>query len=583
MSIRWRCAWFMLILVGCAGEDEDVPMCTVAGLGTGRCCELQLGGDPPETGLGACLEEGICTNGAARQPNEVCGEAPEVRDRGIRDPVDLGAAGEGGEGGGGEGGGVGGAGGMPDLGPGGEGGEGGAGGNPDPCANVVCDPGQRCVAGTCVSRPAGPCESNDQCPDGAECILPDQVSGGFCRFICSSDDECDGGACLAAGDEDICFDRCDGGCREGWTCLELRDENGEVVVAVCQPDCRDNGCGAGQACNEETGLCQPACPYPCQAGETCTNARCVRDNLTCVTDYHCEEGVRQCHQGQCVIAEFTDCAGPADCAPGQTCVPTQDGGLCLFGCQTDADCPFSKMCYPGDQICYFSICGPARGNGQFYGACTLGADMQTPGTCQPVPVQPGEDPLGICFEAGNVAEGGACNAQNTGRTPADRALQCGQGSLCFGDPDDDLDPSRDWAATGECARMCDPRNPVCGAQRSCVDFSRRDDPATPQNDANFIGLCLTSDCQVIGGACGAGQHCRPYSFVDNQGACGPAGQVPLGQPCEDNDACAAHAICANAGDGPICLQICDLDAGANACPAGQQCVSNPGWAFGACL
>ena len=103
MSIRWRgvflSAW---ILAGCAGEDEEVAQCTVDGLGTGACCELLLEGDPPTTALGACLEEGICTNGATRQVNPACGEAPEIRDRGIRDPIDLGAAGEGGVGGEGE-------------------------------------------------------------------------------------------------------------------------------------------------------------------------------------------------------------------------------------------------------------------------------------------------------------------------------------------------------------------------------------------------------------------------------------------------------------------------------------------------
>jgi len=589
MSIRMSSLlWAALAIAGCAGEDKEVPQCTVDGLGTGRCCDIQLGSG--ETTLGACLEEGICTNGANRQTNVICGDPPEVqRDRGIREPVDSSVGGMGGAGGVG---GAGGGGGMvlPDMGAAGEGGMGGAGGGGDPCAAVVCDPGQRCDPATraCVSRPAGPCADDTQCAGGGTCVSPDEVPNGFCRVDCNSDDDCNGGACLPSGDGSICFERCAPGCREGWTCLDVTDENGAPVVSICQVDCRENGCGRGQVCNEDSGLCEAGptpCPYPCAQGETCTEGRCIRQNLSCITDYHCEQDVRQCQNGQCVVSEFTDCLAANQCDPSQTCVPTADdgSGICLFACQQDAQCPFDKSCLVDFQVCYFTLCGPSQNNGNFYGACNFGSAGQQAGTCFPVPVQPGEAPIGICREAGAVAEGGACNAQNTGRAAADRNLQCSAGSLCFGDPDDALDPSRDWADTGECSRLCDPRNPICSPMRSCVDFSATDDRATPQNEANFIGLCLTSDCSVTGDDCGGVNHCRPYSFIDDQGLCGPPGRVALEQPCIENSDCTDHAICANAGDGPICLEICDLAGGAAACPQGQRCVSNPGWAFGACL
>jgi hypothetical protein len=74
------------------------------------------------------------------------------------------------------------------------------------------------------------------------------------------------------------------------------------------------------------------------------------------------------------------------------------------------------------------------------------------------------------------------------------------------------------------------------------------------------------------------------TFLDGEGQCGPAGDVALGDPCIRAADCADHAICANAGDGPTCLAICNPADGEEACAAGQQCFnSNGDWPYGVCL
>jgi hypothetical protein len=583
--------------MGCAGEDPAARQCEIAGVGSGTCCDL-IGADGAQL-PGACIN-GFCTNGATEQLNGTCGSAP-VRDMGR---VIGGSGGVGGQGGAGGAGGIGGAGGVGGVGGegglggdgvGGDGGMGGEGGGGNPCDGTVCDPGARCnpASGLCEAPPAGSCAQPAECPDG-ECLA--DLPGGFCLVQCADDAGCGpAGRCLPNNDNEICYDRCDDGsnCREGWICNDVTDQNGMVDGQVCVPDCNEAGCGRGQSCNAETGLCEQVptpCPYACQGGEECRDARCVRLNGTCVTDYHCELGTEQCYEGQCVPAEVSQCVGAAACAASQSCIPVSqnpaDPGICLFNCGADVDCPINEACYEGINACYFLRCGPGAANndnGQIRGACNAGIQGQWPGTCRPLAIQPGEAESGFCFEAGNVVEGGACDAQAEGRAAGDRARQCGQGALCFNDPDDPLDPAQDWDQTGTCARICDPRNPVCGGDTRCFDLGREDDPATPQGEELIIGLCLEADCDIIADDCGAGEHCRTVTFTDAGGQCGASGAVAANAPCIRASDCAGHAICANAGDGATCLAICDPAAEENACGAAEDCFIQPGWAYGVCL
>ncbi len=589
---------------GCAQADGgSAPQCQLPPQGNeaegpvGDCCKLRGGGD------GVCLA-GVCNNRRVSEPNAQCGGGTgrDMRTVGSQDmrtinPADMGGGGdEDGD--------------VPDTGGMNEDGGGEDGGMNNPCEDVVCDAGEVCDPATGMCRPRGgggpadACATDDDCPAGATCLSEEasngDVPGGFCRVVCEDNNACAGGACLPSGASNICFQRCDDGeaCRADWTCVQADD------ASICLPDCREVGCGAAEVCNADSGVCEQAptpCRYECAAGEECTGGRCVRLNGTCVTDYHCpdddpdtvELDGRQCHEGNCVPEEFADCQNGEGCDASQVCVPRQQGmplagGLCLFGCQADEDCPLHKMCYPnlnGAQACYFRVCGAGPNgddNGTVRGPCMTGSMAQWQGSC--IPLSAATPTPGFCFEAGNVPEGGACDAQNDGRAPADRALQCGQGSICFDDPDDPQDPGQNFAGRGQCVRMCNPAAPACNANRTCINFGQLDDPGTRDVDETLVqGFCLNTDCNVAVNECAGGQHCRPYSLVANEGACSPPGQTAHRQPCLRHTECAEQSFCGNTGSGPICLQVCNMGAPEPGCPDGEQCVQNQGWGFGVCL
>ncbi|MEZ4468241.1 MAG: hypothetical protein R3F43_28350 [bacterium] len=581
---RTTALWAIAALAGCAGADDEEQQCKLQSGEVGVCCNLQLAAD--ETILGACID-GLCTDGLTRQPNALCGEPPpQMRDRGIRDAAPVEDVGPGGAGG------MGGAGGAPDQGPledMGAGGQGGMGGAVDPCAEVTCDPGQRCdpMTGACLVRPRA-CADAAQCPDG-DCLTEEAsmgtVPGGFCRVACNNDEVCNGGACLPSGDGNICFDRCDDGsrCREG---LDLRRRPGSADLhlparlprgGLRGPRDLQRGLRAVRA-----GTSRLPLPVP---GRRDLPERALHPPEPDLRDGLPLRGGRAAGAMRAAASSrFTDCLNAAACDASQTCVPTgNDTGLCLFSCQSDDQCPADKACYDQLLACYYIICGPSENNGQINGACQAGSAGQFPGTCLPVNAPPPGEPRSASAWRPATSARAAPAMPRWTPTPADRALQCGQGMICFDDPDDPLDPARDWGNRGECVRLCDPRNGVCNGQRRCVDFGSRDDPATPASELRHLGFCLETDCSIRQDDCGAGNHCRPYSFVSDQGHCGPAGDVALGQPCDDVAQCGDHAICANAGDGLTCFGICDPAEGAAACPGGQRCVTNTGWAYGVCL
>lgn len=461
---------------------------------------------------------------------------------------------------------------------------------------MICGVGERCepARGECIpantGHPAGPCDEDAVCASGA-CLEPDDpdnpIPGGFCVQTCEDSADCGGDRrCLANGDDQICFEGCDEiPCRAGWACNPLGEG-----INVCLPDCREVGCGEGGICDQQSGICQPpppACPYPCEGDEVCERDRCVRPDQTCVTDYHCAPELR-CREGRCITPEFSSCQIAGDCDPSQTCLPLQSGGgLCLYRCANDAACPADRACLNTESdgaVCYYILCGASRQNGAVYGTCNGGSQGQWPGSCVPVEVGNPASPndFGLCVEAGTAQVGQPCNAQERGRDAASRVEQCVGGALCVEDPDDPLDPQQDWAARGYCAQMCNPQRPSCAAGEGCVDFGASDDPETPADETRLLGLCLVSDCQLPSNDCAGGLNCLPYSLRDNLGVCTPPGQLALGEPCAQSADCRDQALCANAGEGDVCLALCDPQE-ANGCPAAQFCASQPEWGFGVCL
>lgn len=607
-------------LAGCAAESEEEAPCKFGDL-VGTCCTpLDPSGAPltrqtadgPEELLGVCNAQDFCQFGsgpANQAPADACGTPAVARedmgrtirlDVGVEPPVGGGAGGSPSGGDtpplGGEGPPGGNAGGAP---VGGTPVGGGAGGEPGgPCDGVSCDPGERCnpANGRCESvamgEHAGPCVDDADCPPGDDCLGEEEsmgrVPGGFCRADCASDRDCGAGkACLASGQTNLCFDTCGAGidCRDGWNCIDIPDGG----VSVCQPDCRVAACDAGQVCNDATGQCEIGCPYACSDAEECRNGHCVRLGGTCDTSYHCEVGTEECRDGRCVTAQFSDCTqDPNLCdAQTQTCINAGEASICLVACQNDDICPQHMGCIDQAFVCYYTLCGPSEGNGEVYGRCAVGSQLQWEGTCLPLavgdPAQPGAD--GLCLEAGSVMEGQPCNDQAIGRTAGDRAQQCASGMLCYGDPDDPLDPSLDFDQTGACAGLCDPGSGLgCSAGRQCIDFSTQDDPTTPNFDETRpIGLCLASDCRMGQDAmCGAGRQCRPFNLITDRGSCGPAGVSGIGERCTTAADCSDEAFCGDPGGGAVCLATCSADAD---CADGRMCVQNAdaGWAYGICL
>ena len=335
------------------------------------------------------------------------------------------------------------------------------------------------------------------------------------------------------------------------------------------------------------------CPWACVAEEVCTGARCVRPDGTCVTDYHCFVGREQCSEGRCQPAQFAPCFDDSECVPElQQCRATSAApgapGACFINCEADAHCPLNEACQLElGGICYYALCGGAAGNGEAYGGCTVAGSV---GVCYPLAqgdLQPG-GPAGICLEGGAAPLGAPCDSQALGRTEHDVTLRCAEGLVCFGDPDQPLDPVASQDGTGGCAQLCDPRAPACPDAQgwACLDLSAPDDPRTPGYDETRpLGICVLSECGFLepGGACPDEQVCEPYTPVAAFGRCRQAGPLALGEPCAGVDDCADAAVCGDNGRGAmVCIAVCD-PAAPDDCRPGETCWSQPGWVLGFCV
>jgi len=335
------------------------------------------------------------------------------------------------------------------------------------------------------------------------------------------------------------------------------------------------------------------CRFPCGDGEVCTGGHCVRLDGTCAGDIHCRFGTQRCGEGLCVAAEFAPCRGDDTCAVEQFCLldpanPLAEG-VCVFDCRNGEACPFHERCFPEyGGLCYYETCGASTANGEPGGECRIGGRGGHPGTCFPLPASSGEG-VGVCLEAGLAAEGEMCDLQVEGRDPAARAVQCAPGSYCWGDFDDDALPPDTWMQTGECAGLCDPRHPVCSEGRTCLDLSNGDDPATPEDDTRYLGICLRLECALFPAPdappdCEDGSACRLVAVGTSRGDCGRAGAAGRFEPCQTHEECAGISFCGEAG-GPttVCNPLCDPGANAEPCAEAERCYAEPGWVVGFCV
>lgn len=229
-----------------------------------------------------------------------------------------------------------------------------------------------------------PCEVDDDCPDGMECIDgwcagdPDQSDVGFDADggdeLCTSDLDCGDGTCRD-GDDGCVGDICNldtGQCEEG----------------PCEPNCGDGELQMGCQCVSEV------CEVNADCGDqVCDGGQC----RPCVSSADCSsDGTLVCSGGQCMpgaeCLDDDDCRPYEECGPDNTCVQRPEctfnddcgvdeqciAGTCTYTpeCESDDDCSSQAECVGG--YCETAMC---RGNDE-----CLDGELCDAGECVTPPV-----------------------------------------------------------------------------------------------------------------------------------------------------------------------------------------------------
>ncbi len=333
-----------------------------------------------------------------------------------------------------------------------------------------CDEGEVCdeVSGVCV----GACLDDADCDRWERC---DEVTGNcFSRAVCGESSECEAneacdsclGVCVVSSGGAVCFedencrfeefcDACIGECRARLElCARCADDRecGEQADACldyatggrfCGRDCGGgrpcplgfrcddasaqcvsgtSSCDAASACADDSecsgndicgpaGLCVGGCidDGACASGEVCSAGRCLPP---CTNSDECPPGSECLEDGHC--RRPGGCITSADCPEAETYCD-RDQGVCVAGCEVDADCFSAGLeCIEGS--CVDRPCRGAYscGFGQICNASN--------GECE----QPAEDHCHTCD---------ASDVNSCGDTNACVSVQDGegveQGDFCF--------------------------------------------------------------------------------------------------------------------------------------------------------
>lgn len=387
---------------------------------------------------------------------------------------------------------------------------------------------------------------DDQCPEGTQCQPTNELLGGVCVplgpggpgdpcTIVGAESCQDDHLCLETDVDDTfaCTPVCDPAapmCPGELSCVDVGvflpgAPEGQLGVCVdtpvvyCDPDARPTGCPGAREClevGEGVGVCGETCD-PTQGDAACAdNEAClpaqdgaifldafVEGNGACGTG--CMDDTA-CGGGTCLLLAGLDTAGlcgttctpggGAECAVGETCVPTTADpqvGACVPGgtaCDPDAmigQCAASGgaciaregaatgTCVPGCYVQDPAACGgmPAACHARTDSAWHAGVCLGGGEPCDPIAQDcdagqtcdvTGGGPIGghamLCGMAGAAPEGSDCS------TDAD---VCGPGLACFGDA---------------CRAHCDPAIGTCVAG-TCTDIS-----AALYLPAGSVGVCV---------------------------------------------------------------------------------------------
>ena len=222
------------------------------------------------------------------------------------------------------------------------------------CGAVMCQSGQACCSGSCLSTLGDPnncggcgvscptsradacvgghckCGSNDECPSnqsccGGSCIDTsgnDDANCGSCGHACGTNQRCSSGSCVST----LCNGQpCDFLCCGGNTCADIsRDPNN---CGQCDHVCNTAN---GETCMPQgagLGMCVVICGGTmCQTGQACCGGACTDvtlDDFNCGACGHlCDQNTSLCLNGCC--ADFNTLMCPPGSDGG---IPIPDGGF----------------------------------------------------------------------------------------------------------------------------------------------------------------------------------------------------------------------------------------------------------------
>ena len=374
--------------------------------------------------------------------------------------------------------------------------------------------------------------------------------------------------------------------------------DGECVPR--QTTCQDDtDCQQGQVCRDEA--CVQDTRTACQAHRDCANAGelCIVNAQLgsgyCerITDQSCQEdgdcyfnaaggalrGV--CEEGVCKGDQFFDCAIANDCSSTLNCTPLNNGSMCLRPCVSNEVCDRTHECNPNLNHCWYNLCGRSSelpesfsnvNNGRLGGACRADAPAA------PAPTNCVQD-----SDCANLGQSARCNTEFA----ACEVICDGDNSVCG------TEASRDWYY---CAANEDPSpqnqacgvGPACDADNPCSTGVACDQANTCETgqpcgqDSHCVGFndgetCVAGQCRSAA-LCNGGECVDPNLCLEG-GTC-PVEACPEGFGCVNDvcvDTCLTDDQCTNAGDRctgtlePAPLgEACDDN---NACEGGAQCTN----------
>jgi hypothetical protein len=176
----------------------------------------------------------------------------------------------------------------------------------------LCPANQVCDAGSCVAPCGGGefnCPVNKSCNAERVCVDPDCVG-----VVCEAGQACRGGVCVSACDGVMCpvGQECQlGRCVD--PCASIECPAGRVCErGLCLSDCACRGCAEGLTCGAD-GICQdPACAdVMCQAGFSCRLGECVDlcADVVCPGGGTCTAGVCSEPVGGAVVTSTSGTGG----------------------------------------------------------------------------------------------------------------------------------------------------------------------------------------------------------------------------------------------------------------------------------